>query len=595
MSRRPLLLALAALLAACDGPPSSRSEPDGGTLRAVDPCVEGPVFVDAAAEAGLAFRHWNGMTGRHYLTEITGSGVAVFDYDRDDDLDVYLVQGSLLAPGETAAEALEEPPGELPPKDRLFRNDSSIGEDGRRVLRFTDVTEEAGLEATGYGMGVAVGDYDADGWPDLYLTNVGSNQLWRNAGDGTFREVTTAAGVDDRSWSVPAVFFDFDGDGFLDLFVGNYVRFSLGSHRECVTASGAPDYCGPLSYSPTPDRLFRNRGDGTFSDVTGAAGLAGVETNALGAVAADFDADGRLDLYVASDQLANILWMNRGEGRFRDHALFAGAALSGEGLPQASMGVDAADFDEDGDLDLFLSHLSDEASTLYRNDGAGNFVDSSVASGVGMASWPHTGWGTGWIDFDHDGRLDLLTANGAVRKIPAQMQAGIEYPLRQPMQLLRNLGGGRFEDATALGGPVLEAPAVGRGVAFGDLDEDGDTDAVVNESNGAARLLVNTCGQDREWIGFDVVGRDGRPAVGAEVTLELEGGERLLRRVHRDGSYASSSDPRVVVGLHGRSPPAAAVVRWPAGGAERFSDLAAGRYHALVEGEGEIVPGEAEP
>jgi hypothetical protein len=580
-ARAALVAALLAAACGGEGPARRAAGPGAG---GGDPCVEGPALVDVAPESGLDFAHWNGMTGAHYLPEVTGSGVALLDYDRDGDLDVYLVQGNLLDPRETAADALTAPPGELPLGDRLFRNDSTGGPAG--ALRFTDVTAAAGIAATGYGMGAAVGDVDNDGWPDLYVTNLGPNQLWRNRGDGTFRDATAEAGVGVPGWSVPAVFLDFDRDGWLDLYVGDYVDFNLGSHRQCHTATGAPDYCGPLSYRPVADHLFRNRGDGRFADVTRSAGLADAAGNALGAVAADLDGDGWLDLYVANDQMANFLWRNQGDGRFVEEALYAGAAVSAEGRPQASMGIDAADFDEDGDLDLFMTHLADETNTLYLNDGAGGFVDASVPSGVGMAGWANTGFGTGWLDFDQDGRLDVLAVNGAVRKIPDQMQAGSAYPLAQPKQLLRNLGGGRFEEATAVGGPVLAVPEVSRGAAFGDLDGDGDTDVVINNSNGPPRLLRNACGQSRDWIGFEVLDGHGRAALGALVTVELEGGGRLLRRVAADGSYASANDPRVLVGLHGRPRPTGAVVRWATGASERFTGLAAGRYHRLVEGGG---------
>jgi hypothetical protein len=574
-----------ALLAGCGGPPDGAPEPAASPPAAGTDCATGPVFTDVAAAAGLDFTHWTGMTGEDRLPEVTGGGAAFLDYDRDGDLDVYLVQGNLLDPRETAADAVTPPPGALPLSDRLYRNDGPAA-GGGGPPRFTDVTGPAGLAATGYGMGVAVGDVDNDGWPDLYVTNLGADQLWRNQGDGTFRDVTGSAGVDDRAWSVPAVFFDFDADGWLDLFVGHYVDFNLGNHRRCQTATGAPDYCGPLSYQPTADRLWRNDGDGTFTDVTRQAGMAAAKGNALGAAAADLDGDGRLDLYVANDQVANFLWLNQGDGTFRDEALFAGAAVSGEGRAQASMGVEIADFDEDADLDLFMTHLSEETSTLYRNDGAGGFLDDSAASGIGMASWALTGFGTGALDFDQDGRLDLLSVNGAVRKIPEQMQTGDPYPLRQPRLLLRNAGGGRFEDATAAGGPALAVPEVGRGAAFGDVDGDGDTDVLVNNSHGPARLLLNTCGQEREWIGFEVVDRHGRAALGATLTLELAGGGRLVRRVRTDGSYASAQDPRVTVGLHERPAPLAAVVRWVGGGEERFTGLATRRYQRLVEGAG---------
>jgi len=575
-----------------DAPADGAPPPATAAAGAAGRCSEGPIFDEIAAAAGLDFRHWNGMTGEHYLPEITGSGAAVFDYDGDGDLDVYLVQMNLLDPQATDDDALEPPPGPLPLSDRLFRNDSRRREDGTLELAFTDVTEAAGLAAaTGYGMGVAAGDADGDGDPDLYVTNLGRNQLWINRGDGTFVEGAAEAGADDQRWSVPAVFFDYDRDGRLDLWVGSYVNFNLGVHRRCRTTAGAPDWCGPLSYLPEPDRLLRNLGGGRFEDVTRDAGLAGGAGTALGAVAADFNGDGWPDLYVANDQMANFLWVNQGDGTFREDALFAGAALSGEGRAQASMGVDAGDVDGDGDLDLFITHLSDEMSALYLNDGKGGFVDASAPSGVGMASWKTTGFGTAFLDYDNDGLLDLLSVNGAVRVIPEQLAAGKLYPLEQTQQLFRNAGGGRFEEVTAIAGPWFASGQVARGAAFGDLDDDGDTDVVVNDSNGPARLLVNGCGSSRSWIGLAAIGRGGWHALGALIELRLPDGRRLVRRVHTDGSFASSNDPRVLVGLGEAERAENVTVTWPDGGRESFGPLDAGRYHRLVESGGRPADG----
>lgn len=523
------------------------------------------------------------MTGEHYLPEITGSGVALLDYDLDGDLDVYLVQMNLLSPEATVAEAIRPPPADLPLSDRLFRNELvNTGE-----LQFVDVTEAAGLAgANGFGMGVTVADVDNDGDPDLYVTNLGPNQLWLNQRDGTFREAADEAAVQERRWSVPAVFFDFDRDGLLDLYVGSYVEFNLGTHRQCQTAAGAPDWCGPLSYQPTVDRLFRNEGGGRFRDVTRSIGLTAEKGNALGALAADFDGDGRLDLYVANDQMENFLWMNRGDGGFEETALLMGAAVSGEGRPEASMGVDAGDIDDDGDLDLLLTHLRDETNTLYLNDGHGGFTDASLASGLGIPSWRMTGFGAAWLDYDNDARLDLLTVNGAVRTIPDQLALDEPYPLRQTKQLFRNLGDGRFEETTEFGGEAFAVPEVSRGAVFGDLDDDGDTDVVINNSNGPARLLVNRCGDGRPWLGLEVVDEHGRAALGATVRLELADGSRLLRRVRVDGSYASASDSRVLIGLAGQPAVTDLTVSWATGVVERFDPPSAGRYHRLVQGMG---------
>ncbi|MDX1745187.1 MAG: CRTAC1 family protein [Halobacteriales archaeon] len=550
-------------------------------------CVDGPVFEDRATGSGLRFVHWNGMTGNYYLPEITGSGLGVLDFDGDGDLDVYLVQMNLLAPDETVSDAILPPPGEVPLTDRLYRNDSRPG-DGSSGLRFVDVTGEAGLEdATGYGMGIAAGDLSNDGVVDLYLTNLGPNQLWIGGEDGRFRELAATAGAQDRRWSVPALLFDLDRDGRLDLFVGSYVDFRIGTHRVCQTATGAPDWCGPLSYDPTPDRLFRNLGDGRFADVTQTAGLGDATGAALGALAVDVDGDRWLDIYVANDQTENFLWMNGGEGTFANDAPLAGAAVSGEGRPQASMGVDAADVDEDGDFDLFMTHLTDEPNTFYLNDGQGNFLDASQPSGLGMESWEMTGFGTGFVDYDNDGRLDVLAVNGAVRAIPEQMGPDEPYPLRQSKQLFRNLGGGRFQEVTERGGEVLGIEEVSRGAAFGDIEGDGDSDVVVNNSNGPARLLVNDCGHRNRWIGLEVIDGHGREALGATVILDLGDGSRLIRRVHTDGSFASSSDPRVLIGLAGRTDPESVTVTWPDGDRTRYRGPRVGGYQRLVRNGGD--------
>ncbi|MDH3745886.1 MAG: VCBS repeat-containing protein, partial [Acidobacteriota bacterium] len=407
------------------------------------------VFVDRAAETGLNFVHFNGMSGEFYFAETAGSGGALFDYDNDGDLDVYLVQAHMLGPGKSSEDALLPPVGEL--RDRLFRNDLSVGADGSPILRFTEVTEESGIRAEGYGMGAATGDFDNDGWVDLYVTNFGSNQLWRNNGDGTFSDVTAKSGADDIRWSVPATWLDFDRDGWLDLFVGNYVDFTIGSHKLCRTIAGAPDYCGPLAFNPLPDRLLRNRRDGGFEDRSASAGIDQEFGGALGAVAADLDGDGWPDLYVGNDGTPNQMWVNRKDGTFRNQALIAGTAVNMVGEPEASMGVSIADFDADGDEDIFLTHLIRETNTVYVNDGGGLFEDATSETGLGSPSWLYTGFGTAWIDFDNDGWLDLVVANGAVEVVEELAAKRDPYPLHQPNQLYRNEGA-RFVDVSASAG-----------------------------------------------------------------------------------------------------------------------------------------------
>lgn len=574
-------------------PPGDAGEAGSGTQpsatrTAADPDAIVDPFVDVALESGLEFVHCNGMTGRHYFVEQGGAGGALVDLDGDGDLDIYLVQGGPLSPSTGEAE-------EGCDHDRVFRNDLRVEEDGTRHLSFTDVTAESGLLATGYGMGVASGDFDNDGRVDLYVTQFGANQLWRNVSrDGAiaFEDVTSSAGgdsgLDETRWSTSASFFDADADGWLDLYVANYVDFTIAGHRPCRSPGGRPDYCGPQSYSGETDRLLHNRGDGTFEDVTGPAGLLNSSSSGLGVVVADFDLDGRPDVYVANDLRRNFQWHNLGvvdgSPRFENVALESGSAVSMQGVAQASMGVVAGDLDEDGDEDLFMTHLSADTNTLYANNGKGQFDDRSAASGLGAPSLAATGFGTALLDFDLDGWLDLVAVNGAVKVIEAQVLAGEPYPLKQPNQLFRNRGDGRFVEIPA--GADLGRMEVSRGVAIGDIDNDGKTDLLVVNNLGPVRLLVNRSREAGAWIGLRLVNRLGRDALGTRVAVVRDDGHTSWRRVATDGSYLSASDPRVIVGL-GTSRVREVRVYWL--GSEEpeiWTDLETGTYHTLAEGRG---------
>jgi hypothetical protein len=603
-ARRASWLALPALLLAAGCAPRESSAPEEATAAAAPeptpeplplPLPEGPLFVDVTEASGIHFVHFNGMTGAHYMPENIGAGGALLDYDGDGDLDLYLVQGRPLGPGARM-------PGP-PLTDRLYRNDTRRDGGGPPELRFTDVTAEARLPEALYGMGAAAGDYDNDGLPDLYVTAFGPNRLLRNRGpssDGAaFEDVTAASGTDDPRWSVPALFLDYDGDGWLDLWVGSYLDFTFARHRPCTTPTGAPDYCDPSAYPPLPDRLFRNLGAGhggatAFQDVTDTTGLAGATGKALGALAADLDGDGRLDLYVANDGTPNHLWLNRGDGTFHDDALLAGCAVNAEGISEASMGVDAADYDGDGDDDLVMAHFAGETHTLYAADGLGGFVDVTDAAGLGAASLDANGFGAGWIDVDNDSLLDLLVVDGAVRALEEQVRAGDPYPFRQPDQLFRNVGGGRLLDVSDRAGPAFEVSEVSRGALFGDLDDDGDTDVVVTHSAGPARVLQNAVGQDRPWLGVRAVVATPngavRDALGAKVGLFTPGRPPLWRRASADGSYASARDPRALFGL-GLGEPAPETVRivWPDGTVEEWDATQPGRYVTLCQGTGRRV------
>ena len=582
--RRALLAWSAAAACACGAADSGSPAPPGPAPPAAPPEPAVEWFVDRAAAAGLDFVHFNGMSGSFYQPEMMGPGAGLFDYDNDGDLDVYLAQGELLGSG---TPLVPLPEGQ-PPGDRLYRNDLEVRPDGTRTLRFTDVTEESGVPAGGYGMGVAAGDYDNDGWVDLYLTRFGRNRMLRNRGDGTFADVSAATGADEPSWGVPASFFDFDRDGWLDLFVGNYLNYTLDTHTQCYNRAGPPDYCPPEVSPPAPSRLYRNRGDGAFADVTAAAGLAREFGPALGAAAADYDGDGRIDLFVANDQQENQLWINQGGGRFRNLALPRGVALGAAGDAKADMGVDAGDFDNDGDEDLFITELTGQGSTLYVNDGAGLFEDLSAAYGIRAASLPYTGFGAGWIDVDNDGWLDVVAVNGSVTQRLESLGPENPFPLDQRNQVFRNLAGERFEDVTGRAGAPFARSAVSRGAAFGDVDNDGDTDVLVANAAGRAELLINQVGQRRGWLGLRLVGAAApRDAVGARVAVTGSDGVTRRRRARADGSYASAHDPRVLIGLGDEAAEALAVrVTWPDGRTETWPAAPVGRYSILVQGEG---------
>ena len=563
-----------------------------------------PPFTDVTAEVGISFHHFNGMSGRLYYPEVVGAGGALFDYDGDGDLDVYLVQGAMLGPDRKIEDALLAPKEPLPLRGRLYRNEllaaggatSKSGASGGGALRFTDVTAASGIDAQAYGMGVAAGDYDNDGHVDLFLANFGPDQLWRNRGDGTFEDATEKAGIGDARWGVSASFADYDGDGFLDLMIANYLDYSYGVHKACLTERGERDYCLPHAYRPALHRLYRNHGDGTFRDSSVAAGLGEARGNGLGISTVDFDGDGDLDFFVANDLMPNFLWINRGDGTFADEALVRGVAFDADGKALASMGVDAGDVDGDGDLDLFTTHFTRETNTLYVNDGQGFFHDGTEDSGLGTPSWVHTGFGTGFLDYDLDGWLDLLVVNGLVTFPPGADRTKNVYPLDEPNQLFRNLGSGRYREVTAEAGPAFAGTAVGRGAAFGDVDNDGDTDVLITNNNGPARLLrAEADVATRPWLGLRLHGGKALPRdlVGAEVTVRPGAGPALVRLARADASYASASDPRVLVALGDAGAKLGAVdveVKWPGGKREVFAAVPLRRYTTLTRGEGSAKP-----
>jgi hypothetical protein len=525
-------------------------------------------FRDVAAVAGLRFRHTNGSRGQLYLPEIMGAGGAFLDYDDDGDLDVLLLQGQPLGAARSGA---------MP---RLFRNDLR-STNGRTALQFTDVTTGAGFMAGDYGMGIATGDYDNDGDTDVYLTNYGVNRLYRND-RGRFTDVTptSGGGLDDPRWSTSASFTDYDADGDLDLFVVNYVNFSISDNKVCSDPTGLRDYCGPLQFRPSPDRLFRNNGNGTFTDVSEASGISAAVGAGLGVVGADLDGDGRQDFYVANDGSANHFWRNKEDGTFEDAALLAGLAFNADGEPEGSMGIAVGDPDEDGDLDLFVTNITGESHAFYENLGGGRFDDRRLRTGLATLTRPYTGFGTGWFDADNDGVLDLFVANGAVTVLEALR--GDAFPFRQRNQLLRN-SGGRFEDASAGAGPILAVEEVSRGAAFGDVDNDGDVDVLVTNNNGPVRLLLNDGAPASSGFSVRLQGVAGNTqGIGARVGLARMDGTVRWRVVHTDGSYLSASDPRVHFGGIPADEPVSVIVEWPRGSRERWDQVRANMGRTLT-------------
>lgn len=522
--------------------------------------------------AGLDFRHTTGHRQRFYMPEINAGGAALLDFDNDGLLDVFCVNGGSVDPAVTNA-----------PGHRLYRN---LGQ-----WRFADVTDTAGVgRNTEFGIGAACADFDGDGWTDLYVLNLRLNTLYRNRGDGTFEDVTGRAGVagDPTEWSSSAAFYDDDGDGHLDLFVVNYLHWSMATEVDCFSRGGVPDYCSPLSYrAPSRDRLFRNRGDGTFEDVTVSRGLDQAFGNGLGVATGDFDHDGHLDVFVTNDAMPNQLWINSGPaGPLRDEALLRGCAVNATGIPRAGMGAIAFDLENNGWLDLFATHLVGEGNGLFRNT-RGHFADVITPRGPMSGSRPFTGFGVAFRDFDQDGEADVFVANGRVRLGAQDLDP--RDPFAEPNSLLRGLGGGDFAPVLPVGGTTPLLLATSRGAAFGDLDNDGAIDVVVINKDAPVHVLRNRIGTRGRWIGLDV--RSVRGPVAHNALVRVDAGPRTWwRQVQPNEGYASSNDPRLVVGLGPASSADRLLVRWPDGRWEAFGPRPGGAYHRLVQGAGTPAP-----
>lgn len=518
--------------------------------EAAAPASRAPWFVEAAS-SGVDFIHDANIQGELLLPEIMGGGVGLLDCDGDGDLDLYFINGGPDGAGGRSA---------------LYLNDGAGS--------FTRATNGAGAMDTGYGMGLAVGDYDNDGDEDIYVTCVDGDRLLRGDGEGGFEDVTVNAGVDVPGWSCSAAFLDFDRDGLLDLFVTQYVVFE---QIDCKNPAGRPEYCGPLTFEPVPDVLLRNRGDGTFEDVSEASGIQALSAAGLGVVCEDFDGDGWVDVYVANDAYQNHLWVNQRDGTFKDEALLQGVALSFHGRPEAGMGVLSEDLSGDGEMDLFVTHLLAETNRFYRSQGAGRgFKDDTGRTGLAASSMKYTGFGTCAFDVELDGDLDIVVANGRVNRRDATPGALAKPPLDMLAEsnlFYRGLGNGRLEEESDLEAALCVPADVSRGLVQGDIDGDGDLDLVMTNIDGLARVYRNDAPREGSWLLVDAIDPAlRRRALGAEIELSA-GDRRWVRTARAASGYLSSQDPRPHFGIpRGVAADGASLtVRWPDGGRERFS------------------------
>ena len=519
-------------------------------------------FVDVTQEAGIDFVYVNGASGRKYMPEPMGSGAAFLDYDLDGDLDLYIVNGAPL-PGYHCSGT---------PRNALYRNNG----DGT----FTDVTYEAGVGDAHYGMGVAVGDYDNDGDPDIYLANFGPNVLYRNNGDGTFTDVTKEAGVGDDGWGANASFVDYDLDGDLDLYVANYIEYDVRYNKECLQG-GVRAYCGPKAYPGQSGVLYRNDGDGTFTDVTKEAGLYTTEGRQLGAVWGDYDNDGDPDLFVSNDQAPNFLFRNNGDGTFTEVGLEAGVAYSEDGAAESGMGADFGDYDNDGYLDIVVATYQWLPVRLYHNEAGEFFTDVTFASNIGMNTIPYLPMTVVFLDYDNDGWLDIFAANGHLDENVKEYDPMASYAQRN--QLFHNNGDGTFTEVTEVVGPGFEIENVSHGAAFGDYDNDGDVDIFVSNSHGPCSLLRNDGGNLNHWLAIRTVGtKSNRDGIGARIKL-TSGDLVQVREVKSSYGYLGSNDLRVYFGLGRRKKADRIEIRWPSGQVQVLEDVEADQFLTVRE------------
>ncbi len=537
--------------------------------KPLDRALPPPLFVPVPSSAsGITWSHVNGRSPDYYLPETTGAGCAFIDYDNDGWMDIYLVNSG-------QCDFYDPHP---PLRNALYHNN--------RDGTFTDVTENAGVPGGGYGMGAAVGDYDGDGFPDLYVTQYGRAILYHNNGNGTFTDVTEKAGVAAVGWSTSAVWFDYDSDGRLDLFVCRFAHFDKSMNAFCGNPrTGVRYYCLPDIYPPARSWLFHNNGDGTFTDVSESSGIASALGKAWGVVATDIDNDGRMDLFVANDTVANFLFLNRGHGKFEEIGLAAGVAYSEDGVARSGMGVDAADYDQDGWQDLFVTNVDQQMYSLYHNNHDETFADMAGAFGIATATRLMSGWGVKFFDYDNDGNIDLLIADGHPDDQIENHSPRVTY--KEPLLLFHNTGNG-FENLSARAGPIFAERFAARGMAVGDFDNDGAVDVLVAVNNGIPLLLKNHGAAGNHWLGVKLVGKQSnRDAVGARITWQSGDLKRTFLKTG-GGSYLASHDPRVVLGIGKRTKIDRLEIRWPApsGKVEILTGLPVDRYITVVEGEG---------
>jgi len=543
-----------------------------GFARALETKSQYPFSEVLASQSGITWSHTAGRSRNKYLPEISGPGCAFLDYDNDGWMDIYLVNSGRAD--------FYTPP--TPLRNALYRNN--------RDGSFSDVTEKAGVGAGGYGMGVAVGDYNGDGFPDLYVTQYGRSILYRNNGDGTFTDVTEKAGVAAPGWASSAVWFDYDNDGRLDLFVCQFADYDKLRNQHCgdlglPAIAGMNEYCYPKPYDPLPSWLFHNNGDGTFTDVSQKTGISEYSGKAWGVVATDINNDGWMDLFVSNDTVANFLFANRGGKHFEEIGFTAGVGYGDAGKIRSGMGVDSADFNEDGWMDLCLTNLDHEMFALYQNKRDESFEDKSVSSGIGRATMTMSGWGIKFVDYDNDGNLDLFVVDGHPNDLVEKIKPEVSF--REPLLLFHNTGA-EFRNVSPESGPVFARPMNSRGLALGDFNNDGAIDVLVANNDEPPLLLRNEVGPQNNWLGLRLIGKKANiDAVGARITYQAGDLKRNRMKVG-GGGFLSSHDPRIVLGIGKRSKLDWIEIKWPqpSGAVERFTDLPLNRYVTIVEGRG---------